>query len=208
MQGDRLSRTLTLHSTYQHLDALQILSALGHKVLYEHRLALGSDRNAEFWKTLRVAFDDLTRDNIKDVRAHISDFLISTNSLYYCGWVANKDNSNENGPNASQLRFPYSCDKELLFEMSMADVSWTYHGVSPGLYCDEIIAQHFFAGRNGSHQGSPLYNLETMLMQYQEWYFRNEDRDVSVFRTYENRGDNKGYVVRPKTQELCDRRPL
>ena len=185
------ARTLEVHGTYRHLDAIQELSVLGHSILLEVQERKPWPEGSSYLSTVNKVYRDFTKDDLQSVRSSASIFLMMAGVLHRCGWdptsVGNTD-----------------CSRELLFATGFDDFSWIYFGTLPAFYCDDRIRERAGVYGDKIPEDSLLFRIETMIIDYQKWFYEKSGApENQVFRTLEDRGQKIGIAIRPDENELC-----
>ena len=187
-------RTLEVHRTFLHLDAIQALSELARSILHETKARRELSDESSYFRTLSEVYHDFTKDDLQSVRVRVSTFLTMVRVLRTCGWDPTSEGSTD-------------CSRELLFAVGFEDTAWTYFGIRPALYCDDVMrAELGVDDISNIPETSDLFRLETMIIHWLQWdYQKGKAPEYPVFRTLEDRGRNSGVVVRPNIDELCGR---
>lgn len=189
----QFARTSAIHETYTGLDSVQQLSAYAHKLFYILG-TLDTQGADEYWAAHKAKYDELTlgrepidEDRFIERQARLTTFVAISHNIYVCGWSTNQYGNT-------------SCDQDNLLEATIPDLAWIYFGNVHGLYCDEYIMSRFLETED---EGSPLYNLETMIMASTQLALESLGQSVPVFRSHAERGNKLGRYVRPNVDELC-----
>ena len=183
----KLNNVVALHGTYRNLDAIQKLTELSHKALYDFHEMQKVNPMQKVENLRKLVFDNVTHEYADDLPAWLSVFLQSSERVFSCGWQKQFKDSEESSVAST-------CGKEEVMDAFMSEYAWIYYGMTPGLYCDKTMRNSF---------NSELHHLETMILEYIQRDFVRRGQDIKVFRTAEERADNEGYVVRPNEKELC-----
>ena len=185
------ARTLEVHRTYRHLDAIQELSELAHRILHEVPARKPWPKGSSYLRTMSEVYHEFTKDDLQSIRSSVSIFLTMARVLHTCGWTSTSSGHTD-------------CSKELLFATGFDDMSWMYFGILPAIYCDDVMRERLGIDGSDIPEKSELFRLETMIIDYLKWdYHEKGAPEVQVFRTLEDRGQNRGIAVRPNIEELC-----
>lgn len=152
-ERERQLHTLTVYDTFRSSGANQRLTDFAGEVILE------------FFETgapLRDVYSKLSQGKSLEIRIAILAFVRAQDPIYACGWGSS---------------VAITCDTDLLLDLYLDELTWTFFPIRTGIYCDEAVVRAF--GGDVDNPDSAIYRLETMIIDYMK---RTSPSNITVVR--------------------------